>query len=356
MEKTEQQKKDEMYMRRCLQLARNGIVGAAPNPMVGAVIVHEDCIIGEGYHRKCGGPHAEVNAIRSVNRPEWLPESTIYVSLEPCAHYGKTPPCADLIIAKRIPRVVVGCRDSFSKVDGKGIEKLRNAGVEVTVGVLEQECLRLNERFFTQHTKHRPFVTLKWAQSEDGYLDRQRCKDEAGSPVVFSTPLTRALVHRLRAQSDAILVGARTAIMDNPSLTVRHWSGRSPLRLVVDPNGRLPQHLRLFDGEAPTCVYVLAGKQPAYAGKTEIVWLQEGEICEQIVSHLSSRNVQSLLVEGGAETLQHFVDSGLWDEARVEVSPQRLACGVKVPKLGESQLAAEETVDGNVIRRYRPKI
>ena len=222
-------KEDEIYMHRCIQLARNGWCGAAPNPMVGAVIVCDGKIIGEGYHAKCGEAHAEVNAIRSVKNQELLKRSTIYVSLEPCAHYGKTPPCADLIVEKQLKRVVVGCQDPFAKVDGKGIEKLRQAGIEVTVGVLETECLELIERFVTYHARKRPFITLKWAQSEDGFIDLNRT---AGEPVKLSNDFTSMLVHKRRAEHDAILVGTRTALLDNPSLNVRNWYGKSPLRLV----------------------------------------------------------------------------------------------------------------------------
>ena len=324
---------DELYMRRCLQLARCGEAGAAPNPMVGAVVVCDGRIIGEGYHRRCGGPHAEVNAIGSVRRPELLPRSTMYVSLEPCAHYGKTPPCADLIVAKRIPRVVVGCRDSFSQVDGRGIERLRQAGVEVRVGVLEEECRRLNRRFFTFHERRRPWVTLKWAQTADGFIDRRRTPAEA--PLCISTPLTQTLVHRLRAQRQAILVGTETALLDNPSLTLRLWPGPQPLRLVIDRRGRLPRSLRLFDEVAPTHVYTT-------------------ESLPQIMADLYGRGIQSLLVEGGRRLLQSFIDEGLWDEARVETAPFRLGDGVPAPELRGAALTEEHTADGHRISLYEP--
>lgn len=325
------EKNDEKYMRRCIQLARNGQAGAAPNPMVGAVIVCDGKIIGEGYHRRCGGPHAEVNAIRSVRRPELLERSTIYVSLEPCAHYGKTPPCADLIIEKRIPRCVVGCRDSFEKVDGLGIKKLRDAGVEVVVGVLEKECQDLNRRFFTYHTRKRPFITLKWAQSSDGIMgqDQQR--------VVFSTAVTTTLVHRMRALSDAILVGGRTALADNPSLTVRSWHGSNPLRIVIDTHDSLPSDLVLFNEEAET-----------------LVWKDYD--LSALMNELHSRKVQTLMVEGGAEVLRRFIDAGLWDEIRVETAPLVLGDGVKAPLLPEAQLVSAEVTDGNEIRCYKRRV
>ena len=221
---------DEKYIRRCIQLARNGLCNAAPNPMVGAVIVYQGRIIGEGYHARCGEGHAEVNAIRSVKDESLLKDSTIYVSLEPCSHYGKTPPCADLIIRKGIPRVVVGCTDPFPLVAGRGIRKLKEAGVDVKVGVLEEECKALIKRFVTQNISKRPYITLKWAQSADGFIDVERT---SGQPVVLSTPITSMYVHKQRAEHQAILVGRRTALLDNPSLTVRNWYGKNPLRLVI---------------------------------------------------------------------------------------------------------------------------
>ena len=229
--------KDEKYIRRCIQLARNGMCNAAPNPMVGAVIVHNDRIIGEGYHARCGEGHAEVNAIRSVKDESLLQESTIYVSLEPCSHYGKTPPCADLIIRKGIPRVVVGCVDPFSLVSGRGIQKLKDAGIDVKVGVLEAECRQLIKRFVTFNTQQRPYITLKWAESADGFIDINR---EEGQPVVLSTPITLMYVHKQRAEHHAILVGRRTALLDNPSLTTRNWYGKNPVRLVIDKELTLP--------------------------------------------------------------------------------------------------------------------
>lgn len=319
---------DEMYMRRCIQLARCGAAGAAPNPMVGAVIVHDGRIIGEGYHRRCGGPHAEVNAIRSVRCPELLCQSTIYVSLEPCAHHGKTPPCADLIVEKRIPRVVIGCQDPFAKVDGLGIKKLRDAGIDVKVGVLEDECKELNRRFMTFHQYRRPFVILKWAQSSDGYI-----ADGQHHPVRFSTPATTALVHRLRAQSDAVLVGGRTALTDDPSLTVRSWHGTNPLRIVIDTHGSLPSSLQLFRGEAETMVWN--------------TW-----DLSKLMTALYERGVQQLLVEGGAEVHRRFIEAALWDEIRVETAPFVLGAGVSAPALPEAVPVEQVRIDGNEICRY----
>ncbi|MBO7136985.1 MAG: bifunctional diaminohydroxyphosphoribosylaminopyrimidine deaminase/5-amino-6-(5-phosphoribosylamino)uracil reductase RibD [Bacteroidaceae bacterium] len=320
------------YMRRCIQLARCGEAGAAPNPMVGAVVVCDGRIIGEGYHRRCGGPHAEVNAIGSVREKHLLSRSTIYVSLEPCAHFGKTPPCTDLIISSGIPRVVVGCADLYAKVNGLGIKKLQDAGCEVVVGVLEQECRDLNRRFFTFHQQHRPWITLKWAQSKDGFIDRLRKEGE--EPTRFSNALTQMLVHRLRARHQAILVGTRTALLDNPTLTTRYWSGPNPLRLTIDRRGILPPTLHLLDGSTPTIVYT-------------------HESLREILTDLYGRGIQSLLVEGGAQLLQSFIDEGLWDEARIETAPLRLGQGVAAPHLADSQLESQHIYGGHILRQYR---
>lgn len=282
---------DEKYMARCLQLARHGEFTTAPNPMVGAVIVHRGRIIGEGWHRQYGGPHAEVNAVRSV-RPEdeaLLPESTIYVSLEPCSHWGKTPPCAELLVQKGFRRVVVGCMDPNKQVAGRGIQRLREAGAEVVVGVLEKECWWLNRKFMTFHTLHRPWITLKWAQSADGFMDRKRESRADGDPAHFSTPWTQTLVHRLRATHEAILVGRRTWELDQPSLTTRLWPGKNPAKIMLSSSG-----LPINESIAP---------------------------------------FQSVLVEGGAQTLQSFLDADLWDEAYVEYSEVVLGDGVKAPEL-----------------------
>ena len=341
---------DVMFMRRCLQLARCGEAGAPPNPMVGAVVVSNGRIIGEGYHRRCGGPHAEVNAINSVKERDLLRRSTIYVSLEPCAHYGKTPPCADLIIETGIRRVVIGCTDPFAKVNGLGIRKLQEAGLEVQVGVLEEECRELNRRFFTFHEKHRPWIILKWAQSEDGIMGASpspskggvTCSDKTSSPLervgerlVFSTPLTQTLVHRLRARSGAILVGTNTALQDNPTLTTRLWPGPNPLRLTIDRRGILPSTLHLKDNSTPTIIYT-------------------HESIEEILADLYQRGIQSLLVEGGAKLLQNFIDAGLWDEARIETAPINLGEGVQAPTLSGGKVACKHCYCGNTIEKLVP--
>ena len=344
-------KEDELYMHRCIQLARNGLCGAPPNPMVGAVIVCDGKIIGEGYHAKCGEAHAEVNAIRSVKNPELLKRSTIYVSLEPCAHHGKTPPCADLIVEKQLKRVVVGCQDPFAKVNGKGIEKLRNAGIEVKVGVLEEACLELISSFVTFHAQKRPYITLKWAQSSDGFIDYKRNDGEA---VKLSNDLTRMLVHKRRSEHTAILVGRRTALLDNPSLTIRDWYGKAPLRLVLDKDLSLPATLHLFDGSVPTIVFTSKEKEPY--NNVEYIWLDfSTSILPQMMEVLYARNIQSLLVEGGSQLLQSFLDENSWDEIFVEEAPFTLQDGVKAPVPPTDCCIETTPYFGRIITRYKRK-
>ena len=342
---------EEKYMRRCIQLAKNGLCGAPPNPMVGAVIVADGRIIGEGFHARCGEGHAEVNAIRSVRSPELLKRATIYVSLEPCAHYGKTPPCADLIIEKRIPRIVIGCQDPFSKVAGRGIEKLRQAGREVVVGVLEEECRQLIRRFLTFHIRKRPYITLKWAESADGFIDRERTDGQA---TQFSSPLTQMLTHKRRAEHQAILVGTRTALLDNPSLNVRHWYGRSPVRVVIDRELSLPQDFHLFDGSQPTLVFSRTdGDAPQ--GVTVCPVGDAADMIPSILETLHRQGLQALLVEGGARLLQSFIDAGLWDEAFVEESPLRLGAGVESPVMPHGQVYERQRFFGRDYRHYQNK-
>lgn len=320
--------KDEKYISRCLQLAYNGLCNTAPNPMVGAVIVHNDTIIGEGYHIRCGEAHAEVNAIRSVKNESLLKESTIYVSLEPCSHYGKTPPCADLIIEKGIPRVVIGCMDPFSLVAGRGIEKLRRAGIEVTTGVLEEECRHLIRRFITFNILKRPYITLKWAESADGFIDIRRTE---GKPAILSSPLTSMLVHKKRAEHDAILVGRHTALLDNPSLSTRNWYGKNPVRLVIDKDLTLPENLELFNGKIRTLVFTqkTTGQLNQQTEYIQLDFTQD--ILPQIMEILYQNKLQSLLVEGGSILLQSFIDAELWDEAYIEKTPFHLDDGIQAP-------------------------
>lgn len=340
--------KDEKYIRRCIQLARNGMCNAAPNPMVGAVIVHNDRIIGEGYHARCGEGHAEVNAIRSVKDESLLQESTIYVSLEPCSHYGKTPPCADLIIRKGIPRVVVGCVDPFSLVSGRGIQKLKDAGIDVKVGVLEAECRQLIKRFVTFNTQQRPYITLKWAESADGFIDINR---EEGQPVVLSTPITSMYVHKQRAEHHAILVGRKTALLDNPSLTTRNWYGKNPVRLVIDKELTLPTSLKLFDGSAPTWIFTAQDK----ASTSQVIYFKldfSRSILPQILQKLYENKLQALLVEGGSQLLQSFIDEGLWDEIYTEHSAKVLENGVKEPVIPAGYKKNFLRRDGVTITHY----
>ena len=320
-----QQEIDERFMRRCLQLAKNGRQNAKPNPMVGAVIVSEDGrILGEGYHVRCGEGHAEVNAFASVRHEDehLLAGATIYVSLEPCSHYGKTPPCADLIVRKRVKRCVCGCVDPFAKVQGRGIQKICEAGIEVTVGVLEKECLELNKRFITYNTHQRPYIILKWAQTANGFLDNE------GKGMAISSAFTKMLSHKLRAENDAILVGRITDERDHSQLNVRDWSGKNPLRLVID------RHHPCFEG------------LDFSKGKAEVL--------RQIMNFLYTNKVQSLIVEGGAITHQSFLDAGLWDEIRIEIATtQSVKTGTEAPRLphGVKPIGHEE-YDGNVIETY----
>lgn len=327
---------DERYMLRALELASLGMGCTAPNPMVGAVLVHEGRIIGEGYHHRSGMPHAEVMAVASVQERDLLSQSTLYVTLEPCSHYGKTPPCAELIIRERIPRVVVATQDPFPQVSGRGIQLLRDAGIEVIVGVLEGEARRLNAPFITTQTKHRPFVSLKWAQSLDGFIDRLR-EDRSESPEIFSSPLQQRLVHAERMRHDAILVGYRTALLDDPQLTNRLWYGRSPLRIVLDPCLQLPRDLRLFrDQLAPTWVIHLRDVEPPAEPMEGVRYLAlDGERIEPsaLLRLLHREGVQSLLVEGGASTLESFLESQLYDQLLVEVCPRPLGKGVPAPAI-----------------------
>ena len=323
----------EIYMQRCLELAETGAGWVSPNPMVGAVIVHNGMIIGEGYHHKYGEVHAEVNAInmvinRYVNYAELLKKSTIYVSLEPCAHYGKTPPCADLIIKNSIPKVVVGCRDPFPQVDGKGIEKLQAAGIEVTVGVLEKECRWLNRRFFTRVQKQRPYIILKWAQTVDGIF-----APADGSQYWITGPESRKLVHHWRAEEDAVIVGRKTVIADNPQLNVRYAKGRSPKRVVIDRRLELDDNLNVFDHSAETLIF--NELKTDINGKNKYIALEDFDrfVPQYILFQLYLQDIQSVIIEGGAITLNAFIDAGLWDEARIFTGAVLLHNGIKAPCL-----------------------
>ena len=344
-------------MQRCLQLAAMGAGQVAPNPMVGALLVHADSIIGEGYHKKYGDAHAEVNCINSVAdaNKKFIVQSTMYVSLEPCAHFGKTPPCAGLILKNKIPNVVIGCMDSFAAVDGKGIERLKAAGVNVTVGILEKECLELNKRFFTFHKKQRPYIILKWAQSSDEKIARlnaprgQALEHTRNERLLVSTELTNRLVHKWRTEEAAILVGTNTALLDNPALTARLWPGNNPTRLVIDMDLKLPASLQLFDGAVKTIVFnghkQEAGEMLSYYKLDSIE-----KIVPQILKVLYSLQLQSVIVEGGAHLLQSFINENLWDEARVITNTtMQITEGIHAPILQQPKLIAQQNIQTDSI-------
>jgi diaminohydroxyphosphoribosylaminopyrimidine deaminase/5-amino-6-(5-phosphoribosylamino)uracil reductase len=336
-------------MHRCLELALLAAGHVAPNPMVGAVLVHEGRIIGEGYHQQYGQAHAEVNclaAVRDEDRP-LIGTSTMYVSLEPCAHHGKTPPCADLLIAHAIPRVVVGCRDPFPEVDGKGIEKLKAAGVDVVLGVLEEECKWVNRRFFTFYTKHRPYILLKWAQTANGKLS-----GEGGKRLLISNEYSNRLVHKWRVEEAAILVGTNTALSDDPALTVRLWKGPDPVRLVIDTTLRLPEHLQLFDGKARTIVFnTVKHEMGEETGNLQYYRIAaEGGLVQQVVKALYALKIQSVMVEGGAALLRSFIDEGYWDEARVITNEELITPGgLAAPVLERAEIRTRETLNSDSI-------
>ena len=342
---------NEKYMNRCLELARLGAGSAAPNPMVGSVIVHNEKIIGEGYHQKHGGPHAEVNAIHSVKDRELLKESTIYVTLEPCAHFGLTPPCSDLIVENRIPNVVIGTIDPFAEVAGKGIEKLKKAGINVTIGILESECRELNKRFFTFHEKKRPYIILKWAQTIDGFIDIDRLEEEFGEPTWITGDLALRLVHKIRSEEDAILVGRNTAEKDNPSLTVRNWKGRNPIRLVVDSKLHLPDNLNLFDRTEKTFVFNVI-KEETKGNLAYIKIDDDNNFVSQIVAKLFDLNIQSVIVEGGRQLLESFIESGTWDEAHQFIGNKFFGKGIPAPKITGNAVITER-LDSDILHVWR---
>lgn len=343
---------DGLFMKRCLQLAANGRATCSPNPMVGAVVVHQGRIIGEGWHRKAGEPHAEPNAIRAVKDQDLLKASTLYVSLEPCSHYGKTPPCVDLIIEKRIPRVVVGCLDAFPLVSGRGVSKLRAAGIDVTVGIEEAACLDLNRHFFHFYRQERPYIILKWAQTADGFLDYLRKPGDQKESLKISTPFTQMLTHKLRSECDVILVGTNTAILDNPSLNVRAWAGDHPIRAVVDRQMILAADSVLLNGEIPTLVFT--EKPSKQQGK--ISWIHL-DFCHnaigQLLHELYIRDLQTLLVEGGTLTHDSFLKAGLWNEIQVETSTQYIGEGVVAPDLSGIPVCQETFMDFDSGANYR---
>lgn len=340
-------------MRRALQLAKLGAGFVSPNPMVGAVIVCDDKIIGEGYHQKYGQAHAEVNAVNQVlnnfyNAADLFKQATIYVTLEPCAHYGKTPPCADLIVKHQIPNVVIGCRDPFDQVNGRGIEKLKNAGINVTVGILEAECLDLNKRFFTKVQKQRPYIILKWAQTADGFF-----APADNSQFWITGEASRRLVHQWRGEEDAILIGKNTALIDNPQLNVRYGPGKSPKRVVIDRNLELPPDLNLFDQSVET--FVFNAIKTDTNGNVKNIALEDFDnfVPQYILFQLYLQDVQSVIIEGGAKTLGAFIDAGLWDEARIFTGKATLKIGIKAPVI-EGDIISTDSVGEDELRIIKP--
>lgn len=320
----------ETYIKRCIEIAKNGLGSTRPNPTVGSVIVHNNTIIGEGFTSAYGGNHAEVNAIKSVKNKDLLKEATIYVTLEPCSHYGKTPPCSDLIIKHQIPNVVIGCIDDNEQVAGKGIAKLKQAGCHVIVGVLEDLCKTHHKRFFTFHNKKRPYIILKWAETSDGFI-APLTKNEK-KPVWITNPFSRQLVHKWRTEEQAILVGANTVLQDNPSLTVRDWTGQNPIRVVLDKTESLPKTLGIFNNEAET---ILLKETSAKS------------ICEV----LFKVNINSVIIEGGTKTLQMFIDENIWDEARVFIGNNTFGDGTKAPSFSGT-LISEENILNDTLKIY----
>ncbi len=338
-----------VYMFRCIELAKLGSGNVAPNPMVGAVLVYYGRIIGEGYHQQYGQAHAEVNCINNVLAADkhLIKESTLFVSLEPCAHFGKTPPCADLIIKHQICKVVVGCRDPFPLVDGKGIEQLEAAGVLVTIGLMEKECIDLNKRFFTFHQQKRPFVILKWAQSNNGQI-----ANADRSPVRISNDYSNRLVHRWRSEESAILIGTNTAWHDNPSLNVRHWTGKNPVRMVVDLNLRLPKTLHLFDQQQKTIIFNAIKHEET--DKLMYYKLENISVVDGLLAACHELKIQSILVEGGTIFAQQFIDAGLWDEARViENTELIIQNGYAAPLLKNHSIVSKEFIASDSITYYK---
>lgn len=347
----------EKYIKRCIELAKNGLGTTSPNPMVGSVIVYNNTIIGEGYTSPYGGNHAEVNAINSVIDKRLLKKATLYVSLEPCNHFGKTPPCSDLIVKCKISKVVVGCIDPFDKVAGKGIEKLKKHGCNVKVGVLEDECVALNKRFFTYHIKKRPYIILKWAETKDGFISPHLGplpKGEEAKPIWITNQYSRQLVHKWRSEEQTILVGTNTAINDNPKLDVRNWHGKDPVRIVLDRNLRIPENYHLFDKHIKTIV--LTEKKNG-VGDENLIFEQidfSNDLVQQICTVLFKYNIQSVIIEGGSQTLQTFIDTNLWDEARIFIGDVTFNTGVNAPVIDGEEIVSQ-TIQSDTLKILKNK-
>lgn len=345
----------EKYIKRCIQLSKNGLGTTRPNPMVGCVIVCNEIIIGEGYTSPYGGNHAEVNAIASVKDKTLLNKSTLYVSLEPCSHFGKTPPCSNLIVDSGIKEVVMGAVDDNSLVSGKGISYLRSKEVKVIVGVLEDDCKEINKRFFTFHKKRRPYIILKWAESKDGFLDKKRDDNALKQPTWISNQFSQQLVHKWRGEEQAILVGTNTVIQDNPKLNIRSWSGENPIRLVLDNSMRIPSDLHVFDGSVKTIVFT--SSKIGFSSEKEKVQLKHIDFSKnvpvQICEILFQQEIQSIIIEGGAQTLQSFINEDLWDEARIFIGNAVFGNGLKAPIIG-GEIKEVQTIGVDVLKLLVP--
>lgn len=342
-------------MSRCIQLAKNGLGTTYPNPLVGSVIVYGDKIISEGWHQKPGLPHAEAEAIGNLVTDEGLlKKATLYVNLEPCSHFGKTPPCADLILSKGIKKVVIGSKDPNPKVAGNGIKKLQDAGCEVISGVLEDTCDELNKRFFTFHNKKRPYIFLKWAQTNDGLIAPNKENRKKNRPVWITNGFSRQLVHKMRGEEMSILIGTTTAMDDNPSLTVRDWAGPNPIRLLIDRDLKLPANATILDGNVKTYVFTAESKsKESTTGKTQYLQIDfSKEIASQICDALYAMEIQSLIVEGGARTHQTFIDANLWDEAVVFMGNKQFESGIPAPKL-KGKLISETNLKEDRLQRFK---
>ena len=342
----------EFYMKRCIQLAKNGLGTTYPNPLVGSVIVHNGKIIGEGWHKKAGEAHAEVNAINSVKDKTLLAKSTIYVSLEPCSHYGKTPPCADLIAYHKIPNVIIGTIDPFAKVAGNGLKKLMEAGSKITLGVLEKECKELNKRFFTYHEKHRPYIILKWAETKDGFI--APLNKEEKKPVWITNQYSRQLVHKWRTEEQGILVGTNTVLEDNPQLNARDFKGNNPIRIVLDKSGKVTNVHFVKDQKTKTIFFT----EIKYLTKnTNIIHeniIFDTHLLNNLIKILNNNNIQSVIIEGGKKTLQTFIDENIWDEARVFTSLNKFKTGIEAPKLKLNSTISSKIINDTlkIFRNY----
>lgn len=337
----------EKYMMRCIQLAKNGLGSSYPNPLVGSVIVKDEKIIGEGWHYKAGMPHAEVNAINSVKDKDLLQNATIYVSLEPCSHFGKTPPCSDLIIESGIKKVVIGSIDPNPQVAGRGIAKLRASGCEVQIGILKDKCDFLNRRFFTFHSKKRPFIILKWAQTADGFIAPDKSQRNEKAPVWITNKYSRQRVHQMRAQEQAILIGTSTAAQDNPSLTTRDWFGENPMRIILDKNLRLLSNLQVFDKKVETIIFT--EKQIRSTDNLENVYVDFSDnLLENICKILFEHEIQSIIIEGGSHTLQSFINKNLWDQAYIFTGPSNFLSGIKAPVITGKIVSKENIKEDNL--------